>query len=81
MHNQRDSILMTEAVVFIETLVHIYRTTRRHIPKHGYLHIHRSDNLASHYVINLGHYVNTKLLFGRSVYTELLLGHSVYGGT
>jgi hypothetical protein len=77
MHNNFDWTLMKEAIVFVETSVHIYLTTRRHIPEDAYLHIHRSD-LVLHYVINLGHYVNRQLLFGHSVYKNLLFGYSVY---
>jgi hypothetical protein len=64
MHDLCDSTPIIEAVDFIEKSVHIYRTTRGHIPEDGYLLTHRSDKLVSHHVIKLGHNVNRKLFFG-----------------
>jgi hypothetical protein len=38
---------MMEAVSSSETLVNIYKTTRRNIPEDSYLHTHRRENLKS----------------------------------
>jgi len=39
-----DSTPIMEAVVFIENLAHIYRTTRGHVPEDGYILILTTTN-------------------------------------
>ena len=58
-----DSTPIMEAVVFIENLAHIYRTTRGHVPSYGYLLIQQRDKLISHHVIKLEQNVNRKFFF------------------